>query len=211
MSQTTVNQVPAVTSSVTPTAAPVINQQLIPIPPAAPSQYPMTKVLDNGDTVVVMTVQQGKDMNKKFLMFKEDIKNAKKKIDTLTESNSFLSDFSNAVWVKNRDYEADIKSLSDRNTILLQKSQALGDTIKAMTDRLVLDKIRLDMARSDAQNKADLYKTTVEMRMEDLKEKLEREEKRTKYNSTRSFIEGGLIVAVLGIAADMVHTYYFKK
>ena len=122
MSQTTVNQVPAVTSSVTPTVVPAVNQQLIPTPPPAPSQYPMIKVLDNGDTVVVMTVQQGKDMNKKFLMFKEDIKAANKKIDTLTEANSFLTDYSNAIYIKNKDYEGSLKLLSEKSEKLILKS-----------------------------------------------------------------------------------------
>jgi phenylalanyl-tRNA synthetase alpha subunit len=170
----------------------------------------LVKVLD-GDTVVVMTVQQGKDMNKKFLMFKEDIKAANKKIDTLTEANSFLTDYSNAIYIKNKDYEGSLKLLSEKSEKLILKSKSLEDTIKAMNDRLNFERIKVDLTKAETQGKFDLYKTTMEMRVEDYKYKLDREERRTKYVSTRSFIEGGLIVAVLGIAADMVHTYYFKK
>ena len=213
MNPTTVNPVPQTSNSVTPvatTSPQVTNQPLIPIPPPPPSQYPMTRILD-GDTVVVMTVQQGKDMNRKFVAFKEDIRKAHNTIDTLTTSNQFLSDFSNAVWIKNKDYESELRTLNDKNTVLTFKNAILTDTIKNINDRLNLERIRIDISKADVQSKFDLYKTSMEMRIEDYKYKLEREDKHLKYATTRSFIEGGLIVAVLGLAADMVHTYYFKK
>jgi hypothetical protein len=213
MNPTTVNLVPQTSNSVTPvaTTSPQITNQLpIPIPPPTPSQYPMTRILD-GDTVVVMTVQQGKDMNRKFVAFKEDIRKAHNTIDTLTTSNQFLSDFSNAIWVKNKDYETEVKTLKDKNILLNTKNTALTDTIKAMNLRLDFERVKIDMSKADVQNKFDLYKTSMEMRIEDYKYKLEREDKHLKYATTRSFIEGGLIVAVLGLAADMVHTYYLKK
>lgn len=210
MNQITVNPAPQTSNSVTTTSPQVTNQQLVPIPPPAPSQYPMTRILD-GDTVVVMTVQQGKDMNRKFVSIKEDLKKAHGTIDTLNSSNQFLTDFSNAIWVKNKDYEADLKTLRDKNISLSSKNNALTDTIKAMNLRLDFERVKVDMAKADVQNKFDLYKSTVELRIEDYKYKLDREDRRFKYGTTRSFIEGALIVAVLGLAADMVHTYYFKK
>ena len=40
------------------------------------TQYPVTRIYD-GDTVVIMTLQQGKDMNKRFVLLRDSIKSQK--------------------------------------------------------------------------------------------------------------------------------------
>jgi len=195
------------------TATPALNTAQLPtaLPtPKSQAQYPMTRILDD-DTVVVMTVQQGKDMNRRFTMFKDSMKSFHRLVDTLNAANLFLSDYSHAVWIKNRDLEGELNLIADKNYKLTQNVASLNDTIKAMNYRLDFERLRVDMSKTDVQGKFELYKTTTEMKLEDYKYKLEYEEKATRYKTTRAFIEGGLVAAVLGMTADMIHAYYFKK
>jgi pyruvate/oxaloacetate carboxyltransferase len=46
------------------------------------SQYPATKIIGK-DSVVIITIKQGEEMNKKFLSMKDTIRNLKASYDTL--------------------------------------------------------------------------------------------------------------------------------
>jgi hypothetical protein len=84
-------------------------------------QYPITRIYD-GDTVVIMTLQQGKDMNRKFLLLRDSMKSQKRRIDTLNKVNDFMTDYITAVQYKNSE-------LSEANKDLVKTNQSLTEKI----------------------------------------------------------------------------------
>ncbi len=51
------------------------------------SQYPTTKII-NGDTVVMMTLKQGEDINKRFVFLNDSIKKVNANFNTYKLENS---------------------------------------------------------------------------------------------------------------------------
>jgi len=80
-------------------------------------QYPITKVI-NGDTVVVMTVKQGQDINKQFSILKDSIKS---NIITIENSKKELfrvnKTFNDSLFSLNKN----INSLNEQNVILKEE------------------------------------------------------------------------------------------
>jgi hypothetical protein len=91
------------------------------------SQYPATKIIGK-DSVVIITVKQGEEMNKKFLSMKDTINNLKSSYDTLNGAFidyqirsmfDFQKMYNKATYESNRrkvdsaNYESIIRDLSN--------------------------------------------------------------------------------------------------
>lgn len=221
--------------TVTSTPSPVTT------PPAAMEeknsvQYPVTRIID-GDTVVIMTYQQGKDMNRKFVILRDSMKSQRKIIDTLTQSNGFLLDYLHAVQYKTSELVEANKDLIRTNSVLTQQISTHRDTISAITRRVELDKIRFEMSKSESDFKLDLYKLEMTSKLElyksDLQTKtelfksemqiktemfntqLEAEKRHGVHKARTSAILGGLIVGGTAMLGAMVMSWmpstWFKK
>ena len=180
-------------------------------------QYPVTRILD-GDTVVIMTLQQGKDMNRKFVLIKDSMKVQKKAIDTLTQSNGFLLDYLHAVQYKTAELLEANQDLIKTNSVLTQQISTHRDTISAITRRVELDKIRFEMSKSESDFRLDLYKlemqTKIEMFKSEIQTKtefynsqLELEKRNSTHRARHSAILGGLIVGGIAITGALIGSW----
>lgn len=200
------------------------------------TQYPVTKIYD-GDTVVIMTLQQGKDMNKRFVLLRDSIKVQKKRLDTITQVNDFMTDYITAVQYKNSELSEANKDLVKTNQSLTEKIFVYKDTITSLTRRAELDKIRYDMGKSEAEFRLDLYKLEMQSKLElfksDLQTKtelyrselqiktdlfnsqLEAEKRHGAHRARTSAILSGLVVGGVAITGAMVMSWmpstWFKK
>lgn len=177
-------------------------------------QYPITKIYD-GDTVVIMTLQQGKDMNRKFVLLKDSIKTQKKRLDTLLQVNDFLTDYTTAIQYKNSELIEANKDLVKTNQSLTEKIFICKDTITSLTRKAELDKIRYDMGKSESEFKLDLYKLEMQSKLElfksDMQTKtelfntqLESERRNSTHRARQSAILGGLVVGGVAITGAMI-------
>jgi hypothetical protein len=177
-------------------------------------QYPITKIYD-GDTVVIMTLQQGKDMNRKFVLLKDSIKTQKKRLDTLLQVNDFLTDYTTAIQYKNSELIEANKDLVKTNQSLTEKIFIYKDTITSLTRKAELDKIRYDMGKSESEFKLDLYKLEMQSKLElfksDMQTKtelfntqLESERRNSTHRARQSAILGGLVVGGVAITGAMI-------
>jgi hypothetical protein len=180
-------------------------------------QYPVTRIID-GDTVVIMTYQQGKDMNRKFVILRDSMKSQKKTIDTLTQSNGFLLDYLHAVQYKTSELAEANKDLIRTNSVLTQQISTHRDTISAITRRVELDKIRFEMSKSESDFKLDLYKLEMTSKLElyksDMQTKtelfnaqLELEKRSSTHRARQSAILGGLIVGGIAITGALIGSW----
>jgi hypothetical protein len=180
-------------------------------------QYPVTRIID-GDTVVIMTYQQGKDMNRKFIILKDSMKNQKKMIDTLTQSNGFLLDYLHAVQYKTAELAEANKDLIRTNSVLTQQISTHRDSISAITRRVELDKIRYEMSKSESDFRLDLYKLEMNSKLElyksDMQTKtelfnaqLELEKRNSNHRARQSAILGGLIVGGIAITGALIGSW----
>ena len=180
-------------------------------------QYPVTRIID-GDTVVIMTYQQGKDMNRKFIILRDSMKFQKKTIDTLTQSNSFLLDYLHAVQYKTAELVEANKDLIRTNSVLTQQISTHRDTISAITRRVELDKIRFEMSKSESEFRLDLYKLEMQSKIElyksDMQTKtelfnaqLESEKRNSTHRARQSAILGGLIVGGIAITGALIGSW----
>jgi len=177
-------------------------------------QYPITRIYD-GDTVVIMTLQQGKDMNRKFLLLRDSMKSQKRRIDTLNKVNDFMTDYITAVQYKNSELSEANKDLVKTNQSLTEKIFIYKDTITSLTRKAELDKIRYDMGKSESEFKLDLYKLEMQSKLElfksDLQTKtelfntqLESEKRNSTHRARQSAILGGLVVGGVAITGAMI-------
>jgi hypothetical protein len=177
-------------------------------------QYPITRIYD-GDTVVIMTLQQGKDMNRKFLLLRDSMKSQKRRIDTLNKVNDFMTDYITAVQYKNSELSEANKDLVKTNQSLTEKIFIYKDTITSLTRKAELDKIRYDMGKSESEFKLDLYKLEMQSKLElfksDLQTKtelfnsqLESEKRNSTHRARQSAILGGLVVGGIAITGAMI-------
>jgi hypothetical protein len=180
-------------------------------------QYPVTRIID-GDTVVIMTYQQGKDMNRKFVILRDSMKSQKKTIDTLTQSNGFLLDYLHAVQYKTSELVEANKDLIRTNSVLTQQISTHRDSISAITRRVELDKIRFEMSKSESDFKLDLYKLEMTSKLElyksDMQTKtelfnaqLELEKRNSTQRARQSAILGGLIVGGIAITGALIGSW----
>jgi hypothetical protein len=177
-------------------------------------QYPITRIYD-GDTVVIMTLQQGKDMNRSFVLLRDSIKSQKRRIDTLNKVNDFMTDYITAVQYKNSELSEANKDLVKTNQSLTEKIFIYKDTITSLTRKAELDKIRYDMGKSESEFKLDLYKLEMQSKLElfksDMQTKtelfntqLESERRNSIHRARQSAILGGLVVGGVAITGAMI-------
>lgn len=177
-------------------------------------QYPITRIIDD-DTVVVMTVQQGKDMNKQFVILKENIKGLNKTVDSVQAMNTFLVEYNQATFntitglkVENKELNAKIGQLSDKITTL---SESNANLIR----KNEMDLIRAEMYKNNSDAKIDLYKSEMLVKTELFNAQLEAEKRRGQHTARTSAILGGLIVGGTAMLGAMVMSWmpstWFKK
>jgi hypothetical protein len=177
------------------------------------TQYPVTKIYD-GDTVVIMTLQQGKDMNRSFVLLRDSMKSQRKRIDTLVKVNDFMTDYITAVQYKNSELLEANKDLIKTNQSLTEKIFIYKDTISSLQRRAELDQIKYTMGKSESEFKLDLYKLEMQSKLElfksDMQTKteifnaqLESEKRNSTHRARQSAILGGLIVGGVAITGAM--------
>jgi hypothetical protein len=177
-------------------------------------QYPITKIYD-GDTVVIMTLQQGKDMNRKFIILRDSVKIQKKKLDTLHQTNEFLIDYVTAIQYKNSELTEANKDLVKTNQNLTEKMFIYKDTISSLQRRAELDQIKYTMGKSESEFKLDLYKLEMQSKIELFKSEmqtkteifntqLESEKRNSTHRARQSAILGGLVVGGIAITGAMI-------
>lgn len=177
-------------------------------------QYPVTKIYD-GDTVVIMTLQQGKDMNRSFVILRDSVKSQRKRIDTLLKVNDFMTDYLTAVQYKNSELVEANKDLVKTNQSITEKLFNYKDTISSLVRKAELDKIRYDMGKSESEFKLDLYKLEMQSKLELFKSEiqtktelfnaqLESEKRNSTHRARQSAILGGLIVGGVAITGAMI-------
>lgn len=187
-----------------------------PTSPMVPTnrQYPITRIIDD-DTVVVMTVQQGKEMNKQFVILKENIKGLNKAVDSVQAMNTFLVEYNQATFntiaglkVENKELTARIGQLSDKITTL---SESNANLIR----KNEMDLLRAEMYKSTSDAKIDLYKSEMQVKIDLFNAQLEAERRRGQHNARQSAILGGLIVGGTAMLGAMVMSWmpstWFKK
>lgn len=176
-------------------------------------QYPITKIYD-GDTVVIMTLQQGKDMNRKFVILRDSVKAQKKRLDTLNQTNDFLVDYIAAIKYKNSELTEANKDLIKTNQSLTEKMFIYKDTISSLQRRAELDQIKYTMGKSESEFKLDLYRLEMQSKLElfksDMQTKtelfnsqLESEKRNSTHRARQSAILSGLIVGGVAITGAM--------
>jgi hypothetical protein len=184
------------------------------IEPKNSTQYPITKMYD-GDTVVIMTIQQGKDMNRSFVLLRDSIKIQKRKIDTLNKVNDFMVDYITAIQYKNGELIDANKDLIKINQNITEKINTYKDTISSLQIKAELDKIRFGMVKSEADFKLDLYKLEMQSKLELFKSEmqtktelfntqLESEKRNSNHRARQSAILGGLVVGGIAITGAMI-------
>lgn len=188
-------------------------------------QYPITRIYD-GDTVVIMTIQQGKDMNRSFVLLRDSIKVQKRKIDTLNKANDFMIDYITAVQYKNYELTNVNKDLAEINKNITEKILVYKDTITSLQRKAELDKIRFDMNKSESDFKLDLYKLEMQSKLELFKSEmqtktelfnsqLEFERRQSIHRARQSALISGLIVGGTAMLGAMVMSWmpstWFKK
>ena len=177
-------------------------------------QYPVTKIYD-GDTVVIMTLQQGKDMNRSFVILRDSVKSQRKRIDTLLKVNDFMTDYLTAVQYKNSELVEANKDLVKTNQSITEKLFNYKDTISSLVRKAELDKIRYDMGKSESEFKLDLYKLEMQSKLELFKSEvqtktelfnsqLESEKRNGTHRARQSAILGGLVVGGVAITGAMI-------
>lgn len=189
------------------------------------TQYPVTKIYD-GDTVVIMTLQQGKDMNRKFVILRDSVKAQKKRLDTLYQANDFLVDYITAIQYKNSELFVANKDLLSTNTNLTEQIFDYEGTISSLGRKVELDKIRYDMSKSVSDFKLDLYRLEMQTKLELFKSEmqtknelynsqLEFEKRNSNHRARHSAILGGLIVGGIAITGALIGSWmpssWFKK
>lgn len=204
----------------------VTNTTRLPDPPkSAPAtmeaknstHYPVTKIYD-GDTVVIMTLQQGKDMNRSFVLLRDSIKSQRRRIDTLNKVNDFMTDYITAVQYKNSELVEANKELVKTNQTITEKLFIYKDTISSLNRKLELDKIRYDMGKSESEFKLDLYKLEMTSKLELFKSEmqtktelfnaqLESEKRNSAHRARQSAILGGLIVGGVAITGALIGSW----
>jgi hypothetical protein len=157
--------------------------------------YPITRVVNN-DTVVIMTIQQGKEMNKQFVILKENIKNLNKNLDTVHAINTFLVEYNQNAWetismlkVENKELNAKIGQLSDKITTLSESNINL-------IRKSEMDLLRVEMYKNNSDAKIDLYKN-----------ELEEERRKSHHIAKTSTILGGLIVGGVAITGALIGSW----
>jgi predicted RNase H-like nuclease (RuvC/YqgF family) len=187
------------TTTVTPTS---------PTSPMVPTnrQYPITRIIDD-DTVVVMTVQQGKDMNKQFVILKENIKGLNKTVDSVQAMNTFLVEYNQATFntiaglkVENKELNTKIGQLSDKITTL---SESNANLIR----KNEMDLLRAEMYKSTSDAKIDLYKSEMLVKTELFNAQLEAEKRNSTHRARQSAILGGLIVGGVAITGALIGSW----
>lgn len=147
-----------------------------------------------------MTIQQGKDMNKQFVLLKDNLKKTKALLDTTQTVNSFLVDYNHAVVHENEGLRAENKDLSG-------KIGAMKDTVTAMTQRTEFERLRMQIAMSQSNTSMEMYKLEMQTKTDLFNVQLENERHRTRTISRNSAILGGLTVGFVALTAAVVRSW----
>lgn len=151
--------------------------------------YPMTKIIGD-DTVVIMTLQQGKDMNKQFIVLKENIKSLTKSLDTSNSFNTFLLQYNKEVAQLNKNLEQKVVDLTELNNTLVRKVE--------------FDQLKTELLKNTLEVKLDLYKAEMGNKTELLTFQLESEKRNGTHRARQSAILGGLVVGGVAITGAMI-------
>jgi hypothetical protein len=151
-------------------------------------QYPITKIY-NGDTVVIMTLQQGKDMNRKFIILRDSVKAQKKRLDTLHQTNDFLVDYVTAIKYKNSISSLQRRAELDQIKYTMGKSES---------------EFKLDLYKLEMQSKLELFKSEMQTKTELFNSQLESEKRNSTHRARQSAILGGLVVGGIAITGAMI-------
>ena len=151
--------------------------------------YPMTKIIGD-DTVVIMTLQQGKDMNKQFILLKENIKSLTKSLDTSNSFNTFLLQYNKEVTQSNKNLEQKVVDLTELNNTLIRKVE--------------FDQLKTELLKNTLEVKLDLYKAEMGNKAELLTLQLESEKRNSTHRARQSAILGGLVVGGVAITGAMI-------
>lgn len=160
------------------------------------TEYPITKIY-NGDTVVIMTLQQGKDMNKRFVLLKDSLRYQRKYIDTLNRNNSFLAEYLDVLRIKNSE-------LAGINDDYKEKLFTYKDSILNMGRRADFEALKFHMFKSESEMKMELLKSQLENKFDFLNAQLASEKERSNIRARHSAIFGGLIVGGVAITGAMI-------
>lgn len=174
--------------------------------PRIQPQYPLTKVI-NDDTVVIMTIQQGKEMNRKFVMLNESLKKINRANDTLAAMNTFLADYNESVLNSNSLMKLDIKNLNLKIDGLNDKIHSLTETNNSLIRKIELDQFRQEMAKSQMESKLDLYKSEMQTKENMFNVQIEFERRRGQHNARQSAIMSGLIVGGVALTGALIGSW----
>jgi predicted metal-dependent hydrolase len=192
------------------TSQPVQNQpndQTEPVKrPKIQSQYPLTKVIDD-DTVVIMTIQQGKDMNRKFVMLNESLKKINRANDTLAAMNTFLADYNESVLNSNSLMKLDIRNLNLKIDGLNDKIHSLTETNNSLVRKIELDQFRQEMAKNQMESRIELYKSEMQTKENMFNVQIEFERRRGQHNARQSAIMSGLIVGGVALTGALIGSW----
>jgi predicted metal-dependent hydrolase len=192
------------------TSQPVQNQpndQTKPVKrPKIQPQYPLTKVIDD-DTVVIMTIQQGKDMNRKFVMLNESLKKINRANDTLAAMNTFLADYNESVLNSNSLMKLDIRNLNLKIDGLNDKIHSLTETNNSLVRKIELDQFRQEMAKNQMESRIELYKSEMQTKENMFNVQLELEKRRGQHNARQSAIMSGLIVGGVALTGALIGSW----
>jgi hypothetical protein len=168
--------------------------------------YPITRIVD-GDTVVVMTVQQGKEMNKQFIILKEKIKGLNKTVDSVQAMNTFLVGYNQATYSTITGLKVDNKELTTRIGQLSDKITTLSESNANLVRKNEMDLLRAEMYKSTADAKIDLYKSEMLVKTELYNAQLEAEKRNSTHRARQSAILGGLIVGGVAITGALIGSW----
>jgi len=168
--------------------------------------YPITKVIDD-DTVVIMTIQQGKDMNRKFVILNESLKKINRANDTLAAMNTFLADYNESVLNSNSLMKLDIRNLNLKVEGLNDKIHVLTETNSSLVRKIEMDQFKQDMLKNQMETKLEIYKSEMQTKENMFNVQLELEKRRGQHNARQSAIMSGLIVGGVALTGALIGSW----
>lgn len=162
-----------------------------------------------------MTIEQGKEMNRRFVILKDSIKRFAKMNDTLEAMNTFLVDYNRATVYTNLSLKNENSVLLQKNENLIERLNSLKDTLGSMNQRMEFERLKSQLILSHNEGKMDLYKSELQTKTDMFNIQLENERRRGQHNARTSAILSGLIVGGAALTGAMVMSWmpstWFKK